>query len=154
MESRRVRGGSQDPGSRGGSHVEVATRSPFRTVGILPSPGLPAPGRQAGGFDAVRADEQNECYVSFVSAWEMAMKAAIGKLKLAVPVKRYIQEQLPANAIKLLPLSIDHVTAVESLPLHHRDPFDRLLVAQAQQELLSLVSVDASFDQYGVARIW
>ncbi|MFY9975106.1 MAG: type II toxin-antitoxin system VapC family toxin [Chromatiaceae bacterium] len=100
------------------------------------------------------ADEQNECYVSFVSAWEMAIKAAIGKLKLAVPVKRYIQEQLPANAIKLLPLSIDHVTAVESLPLHHRDPFDRLLVVQAQQELLSLVSVDASFDQYGVARIW
>jgi PIN domain nuclease of toxin-antitoxin system len=95
-----------------------------------------------------------ERYVSLVSAWEMAIKAGTGKLKLAVSVKRYLQEHLTANAFKLLPVSIDnHLTSVESPP-HHRDPFDRLRVVQAQQDPLTLVSIDATFDQYGVTRIW
>ncbi len=99
-------------------------------------------------------DEHTECHVSLVSAWEMAIKAATGKLKLSVSVQRYFQEHLTPNDFKLLPIGLDHVTLVETLPLHHRDPFDRLLIAQARLEGLTLVSIDSTFDDYGVARVW
>ncbi|RKT46174.1 type II toxin-antitoxin system VapC family toxin [Thiocapsa rosea] len=99
-------------------------------------------------------DEENACHVSLVSAWEMAIKSAIGKLRLAVPVQRYFQEHLPANDFQLLPIDLGHVTLVETLPLRHRDPFDRLLMAQAQHGGLTLVSIDSAFDAYGVTRIW
>lgn len=99
-------------------------------------------------------DEQSECYVSVASAWEMSIKAATGKLKLSVSVQRYFQEHMSLNDFKLLPIGLDHVTAVETLHLHHRDPFDRLLIAQARYQGLILVSVDSVFDDYGVARIW
>lgn len=99
-------------------------------------------------------DEQSDCYVSLVSAWEMAIKAATGKLRLSVSVQRYFQEHLAPNDFKLLPIGLDHVTAAETLPLHHRDPFDRLLIVQARHAGLTLVSADSAFDAYGVARIW
>lgn len=98
--------------------------------------------------------EENDCHVSLVSAWEMAIKCAAGKLGLAVPVQRYCQEHLPANDFQLLPIHLEHVTLVETLPPHHRDPFDRLLIAQARQEGLTLVSSDTAFDAYGVTRVW
>ncbi len=99
-------------------------------------------------------DEENDCHVSLVSAWEMAIKCATGKLKLAVSVQRYYQEHLPANDFQLLLIDLGHVTLVETLPPHHRDPFDRLLIVQARHESLTLVSSDAAFDAYGVTRIW
>lgn len=99
-------------------------------------------------------DETQVCFVSIASAWEMAIKASLGKLRLTMPVRRYVQEQVLANGFRLLHLSLDHVTRVEALPMHHRDPFDRLLIAQAQIERLHLVSVDARFDDYDVTRIW
>jgi len=99
-------------------------------------------------------DEQNECHISLVSAWEMAIKAAAGKLKLSVSVWRYYQEHVTVNDFQLLPIDLEHVTMVETLPLHHRDPFDRLLIAQARHEGLTLVSIDSAFDAYGVTRIW
>jgi PIN domain nuclease of toxin-antitoxin system len=99
-------------------------------------------------------DEQSDCYVSLVSAWEMAIKTATGKLRLRVSVQRYFQEHLVPNDFQLLPVGLDDVTAVETLPLHHRDPFDRLLIAQARYAGLTLVSADSAFDAYGVARIW
>jgi PIN domain nuclease of toxin-antitoxin system len=82
-------------------------------------------------------DAENDCYVSLVSAWEMTIKCATGQLKLAVSVQRYYQEHLPANDFQLLPIDLGHATLVETLPLHHRDPFDRLLIAQAWQEGLT-----------------
>lgn len=100
------------------------------------------------------SDAENDCYVSLVSAWEMAIKCATGKLKLAVSVHRYYQEHLPANDFLLLPIDLKHATLVETLPLHHRDPFDRLLIAQSWQEGLTLVSSDTAFDAYGATRIW
>lgn len=100
------------------------------------------------------ADEQNDCLVSLATAWEMAIKAGLKKLELAVPVQRYFQQHLPANDFRLLPLELDHVTRVETLPLHHRDPFDRLLIAQALCEGLTLVSGDSVFDHYGIKRFW
>ena len=99
-------------------------------------------------------DDRNDCFVSLVSAWEMAIKAGTGKLNLAVSVQRYFQEQLPANDFRLLPITLEQVTRVETLPHHHRDPFDRLLIVQALQEGLSLVSIDLAFDRYGVTTIW
>ena len=100
------------------------------------------------------ADERNDCLVSLATAWEMAIKAGLGKLKLAVPVQRYFQEHLSPNNFQLLPIGLEHVTLVETLPLHHRDPFDRLLIAQARCDGLVLVSADQLFDDYGITRIW
>ncbi len=100
------------------------------------------------------SDEENDCFVSLVSAWEMAIKVGTGKLKLAISVGGYFQQHLPANAFQLLQIGLGHITCLETLPLHHRDPFDRLLIAQALQEPLTLVSIDTAFDQYGVPRIW
>lgn len=100
------------------------------------------------------ADERNDCLVSLASAWEMAIKAGLGKLKLAVTVQRYFQEHLTPNNFQLLPIGLEHVTLVEALPLHHRDPFDRLLIAQAKCDGLVLVSADPMFDEYGISRVW
>ncbi len=100
------------------------------------------------------ADEGNACYLSLVSCWEMAIKASLGKLRLATALNRFIPEQLAANGFNLLHIDFRHTARVESLPFHHRDPFDRLLVAQAQSEKLVVVSADAALSDYGIKRIW
>jgi PIN domain nuclease of toxin-antitoxin system len=100
------------------------------------------------------ADEGNECFLSLASAWEMAIKVATGKLELPAPVGRFVEEQLAANAFQLLPIELVHVAHVAKLPFHHRDPFDRLLVAQALKEKLAIVSADPIFRKYGAKRIW
>jgi PIN domain nuclease of toxin-antitoxin system len=96
------------------------------------------------------ADEKNECYLSLTSCWEMAIKSSLGKLRLAKPVERFVSEQLTANGFTLLPIELRHAAKIEKLPLHHRDPFDRLLIAQAMSEKLIIVSVDRIFSDYGV----
>ena len=94
------------------------------------------------------------CYLSSASCWEMAIKASLGKLEMPRPIARFIQEQLEVNGFSLLPISLEHVSAVADLPYHHRDPFDRLIAAQAIEEELPVVSGDAVFRKYGVKRIW
>jgi PIN domain nuclease of toxin-antitoxin system len=100
------------------------------------------------------ADLDNACYFSLVSSWEIAIKCSIGKLELTIPLREYIPQHMAVNAFKQLPISFQHVSRVETLPLHHRDPFDRLLAAQAMTEKLVIVSADESFDLYGVQRVW
>lgn len=100
------------------------------------------------------ASAGNECFLSVASCWEMAIKASIGKLKLAQAVERFIPEQLAANGFRLLEVDFRHVARVEVLPFHHRDPFDRLLVTQAVSEKMAVVSSDAALDSYGIRRIW
>jgi PIN domain nuclease of toxin-antitoxin system len=100
------------------------------------------------------ADGASVCHVSVASAREMAIKSSLGKLKLAKTVQRYFADHLPANDFRLLAIAIEHVALVEALPFHHRDPFDRLLVAQARHEGLTLISRDGVFDDYGITRIW
>lgn len=95
----------------------------------------------------------NQVWVSVASAWEMAIKASLGKLRLASPVGDYLARHLPANRFQLLNITLDHAARVEALPFHHRDPFDRLLIAQAKQENLTVVSKDPVFLRYGVRRI-
>ena len=84
----------------------------------------------------------------------MAIKLSIGKLKLTQPFKTLIPEQMRLNGIELLDIQIDHVATVAQLPFHHRDPFDRLLIAQAIVEQIPIVSADPAVDAYTVTRLW
>jgi PIN domain nuclease of toxin-antitoxin system len=98
------------------------------------------------------ADER--CLLSAASCWEMAIKASLGKLEMPRPVDRFLQEQLEVNGFALLQISLGHVAAVADLPFHHRDPFDRLIAAQALEEEMAVVSSDPVFRKYRVKRIW
>ncbi|MCS6785787.1 MAG: type II toxin-antitoxin system VapC family toxin [Thiobacillaceae bacterium] len=115
---------------------------------VADAPELSEPAR------AAVADGANTCYLSLASCWEMAFKSSLGKLQLNQPIERFIPEHLQANGFDLLPIEFRHTARVETLPLHHRDPFDRLLVAQAQIEKLVIVSRDTILSAYGVRRIW
>jgi len=95
-----------------------------------------------------------ECLVSLASAWEIAIKISLGKLRLPSNVETYIPEQMARNGFALLEIGFRHVAGCATLPWHHRDPFDRLLIAQATEEELDLVSRDPVFERYGVGRIW
>jgi PIN domain nuclease of toxin-antitoxin system len=103
---------------------------------------------------AAIANEENECLLSVASAWELAIKAGLGKVRLALPVRRYVAEHVAANGFRLLDIELAHVGRVETLAPHHGDPFDRLLIAQALEERLPIVTADAVFGRYGVERIW
>lgn len=96
----------------------------------------------------------NDCLLSLASCWEMAIKSSLGKLRLPNALERFVPEQLAANAFRQLPIELRHVARVSVLPFHHRDPFDRLLAAQALEESCAIVSADRVFRQYGVTRIW
>ncbi len=103
---------------------------------------------------AVIANPGNECLLSMASVWELAIKAGLGKLKLSLPVRRYVVENVAANGFRLLEIGVVHVGRVETLAQHHGDPFDRLLIAQALEEKLPVVTADPVFGKYGVKRIW
>ena len=100
------------------------------------------------------SDSRNECYLSMVSCWEMAIKSSLGKLKLPNLVERFVSEQLVTNSFTLLNIELRHTAKIETLPFHHRDPFDRLLIAQALSEKLTMVAGDRNFAQYGLRIIW
>ena len=100
------------------------------------------------------ASELNECYLSLASCWELAIKTSIGKLQLTKTVDRFIPEELAANDFQLLSTDFRHVAKVETLPFHHRDPFDRLLVAQALIEKMTVISADTVLSEYGIKRLW
>lgn len=93
-------------------------------------------------------------FLSIASLWEMAIKISLNKLKIAGPFETFIAQQLELNGIEILPIQLRHVTVVASLPFHHRDPFDRLLGAQAQVEQMPLLSGDSIFDAYAITRLW
>jgi PIN domain nuclease of toxin-antitoxin system len=99
-------------------------------------------------------DVGNERLLSIASVWELAIKASLGKIMLAVPLGELVQEGALDNEISLLPVSREHAVGVGVLPFHHRDPFDRMLAVQAAQEGLTIVSRDDCFDASGVRRIW
>ena len=99
-------------------------------------------------------DPGNEKLVSAGSLWEIAIKISLGKLTLAEPFGVIIPRELARNGFAILPIQPTHADRISRMPFHHRDPFDRLLIAQAQEESLELVSLDPQFDAYGVRRIW
>jgi PIN domain nuclease of toxin-antitoxin system len=100
------------------------------------------------------ASRRDECFVSVASCWEIAIKVSLKKLKLESPVDRFIPEQLAVNSFSLLPIEFAHVAREARFAFHHRDPFDRLLAAQAVIEDLTLVSADRIFPRYGAKRLW
>lgn len=99
-------------------------------------------------------EDQNELYLSIASLWEMAIKSSLGKLTFQKPMESYVLDLLQENAIQLLPIDFRHVMRISSLPFHHRDPFDRLIVSQAIEEKIALLSCDVVFDAYGIDRLW
>lgn len=100
------------------------------------------------------ADERNQCFLSMASCWEMAIKKSLGKLEIPEPVSGFVAEQIAANRFSLLPIDLRHISRVSRLAFHHRDPFDRLLAAQASEEDMSIVSADPIFQKYGIERVW
>jgi PIN domain nuclease of toxin-antitoxin system len=102
----------------------------------------------------VLSDPVNELLFSVASAWELVIKAQTGKLVLPEPPATYIPSRLSWYAIEPLPVDLRHVLGVADLPLHHRDPFDRLLVAQSRLENLPIVTADPLIAQYPVETIW
>jgi PIN domain nuclease of toxin-antitoxin system len=99
------------------------------------------------------ADPRHTVFVSVVSAWEMAIKVGLGKLVVPLDLDRWLPGEIAAAGMTVLPIQLEHVVNVEQLPRHHTDPFDRLLIAQARVDGLSLVSADHVFSQYDVKLI-
>lgn len=99
------------------------------------------------------ADVGNEIFLSAASVWEMAIKASLRKLTLTAPLARLVAGGVE-RGIRLLSIACEHTYQVEQLPFHHRDPFDRLLAAQASHEGMYLVSRDPKFDAYPATRVW
>jgi PIN domain nuclease of toxin-antitoxin system len=95
--------------------------------------------------------EATTVWVSAASAWEMAIKTRAGRLKMAEPLHAWMPERLEREGFLMLSVAVDHAVAVGSLPDHHHDPFDRLLVAQARVEGLTIVTSDVAFDAYEVS---
>lgn len=93
-------------------------------------------------------------YVSPASYWELAIKISLGKYQLPEPLESFMTQQLSINQFSILPVTIQHADRVSKLPFHHRDPFDRMLAAQALSEDIPLISIDVAIDAYGVTRIW
>jgi PIN domain nuclease of toxin-antitoxin system len=99
-------------------------------------------------------ESDNDLLLSTASLWEIALKLSIGKLSLPRPFEPFVRQQLSVNAIDILQIDTAHLSVVATLPFHHRDPFDRLLVAQAMVEQLPIVSADEAFNAYSIERLW
>ncbi len=99
-------------------------------------------------------DGDNVLFLSTASAWEIAIKVDLGRLTLPDRPERFIPEQLALNAIDSLPVHLSHALHVYDLPNHHRDPFDRMLVAQSQLEDMPLLSADPQLAQYAIDILW
>ena len=99
-------------------------------------------------------DENNALFISIASFWELAIKMSLAKIELEDDALTRLKTWCDDNTVQLLPIKLDHCQRLQTLPFHHRDPFDRLLIAQAMCEQLSLISVDGHFADYGVNVIW
>lgn len=99
-------------------------------------------------------DQDNLLLLSVASVWEMQVKQQLGKLRLRLPLAQIVEAQQQSNSVQILRIELAHVLALENLPAHHRDPFDRLLIAQAGVEGAYLVSADPSFTSYSVRVLW
>jgi PIN domain nuclease of toxin-antitoxin system len=99
-------------------------------------------------------ERSNRLLVSVVSIWEIVIKLQLGKLKLQYPLTELITSQKQINNLEILPVTLDHVLALPNLPIYHKDPFDRLLIAQAIVEQAVLISNDALLAKYSVEVVW
>jgi PIN domain nuclease of toxin-antitoxin system len=99
-------------------------------------------------------DQSNTLFLSIASIWEMQIKIQTGKLSFTIPLEQRIIEQTRINGLKILPIRQKHIYTLAVLPDHHRDPFDRLLIAQSIYEKMTLISHDAQIKQYSLQLLW
>jgi PIN domain nuclease of toxin-antitoxin system len=99
-------------------------------------------------------DRTNERLLSIASLWEMAIKASLGRLTLAFSFTDLVVEHVHGNAIELFEILPRHLDVLTTLPFHHKDPFDRMLIAQSQAENIPILSRDSAFDDYAIRRLW
>lgn len=112
------------------------------------------PEKLSPGVLALCQDQANTILLSVVSVWEMQIKLQLGKLKLKLPLAELIATQRQANHIEILSITLDHVLALERLEAIHRDPFDRLLIAQANVEDIAIATIDPMIPTYPVKVVW
>ncbi|HEV2199814.1 MAG TPA: type II toxin-antitoxin system VapC family toxin [Bryobacteraceae bacterium] len=103
---------------------------------------------------ALLADSRSTLLLSVVSAWELVVKVEAKKLKLPEPPSVYVPTRTAHYGMEILPVTLAHCLAVEALPPYHRDPFDRMLIAQAQVEQLPILTIDEEMGRYGVKTLW
>ena len=99
-------------------------------------------------------DESNEKFFSVASLWEAAIKVSIGKLALSAPFDEVFPAQIVQNGLDLSGITVAHISVITTLPYHHRDPCDRLIIAQGIVEQMDIISADPAFDAYSVTRLW
>lgn len=97
---------------------------------------------------------ENNLFVSMASIWELSLKISLNKLDLGCSLNYFVKNEIISNSIELLSIDLEHLYLVQQLPFHHRDPFDRLLIAQAKHENLTIISKDSHFRKYDVKLYW
>ena len=102
----------------------------------------------------IMSDGENRLFLSAASGWEIAIKSRLGRLVIPEPLESFVPVQLAENGIEGLPIALSHALHVASLPDHHRDPFDRILVAQSELEHLPILTGDPLIAQYAVETVW
>jgi PIN domain nuclease of toxin-antitoxin system len=112
------------------------------------------PARLGARAQGLIQDPAHDRLMSAATLWEIAIKVGLGKLPLSLPYRQWMDRAMADLVLIVLPITLDHAERQSGLPWHHRDPFDRLLVAQAQVEGVPLVSDDPAFDAYGITRLW
>jgi len=99
-------------------------------------------------------DPNHQLWLSLASIWEIQIKVQIGKLTLQQPLRGMLTKEQTHNNLRILPVSLEHVLTLDTLPFHHKDPFDRMLIAQAKHEGWSILSKDSEFKLYPVTVLW
>lgn len=112
------------------------------------------PAQLSASVRSVLEDASNQLLISAATVWEIAIKVGLGKLSLSMPYREWMNRVIADLGATLLPITIEYAGVQAILPIHHRDPFDRMLIAQARVENVPFVSNDNAFDQYGISRLW
>lgn len=112
------------------------------------------PAKLSPAADSALRDGANTLYLSVASIWELQIKLQLGKLTLSKPLPDFVQNQQHVNGMRLLAIEPAHIYGLAALPQHHKDPFDRLIIAQALAELMTVVSADGKFRAYSVSLLW
>jgi PIN domain nuclease of toxin-antitoxin system len=112
------------------------------------------PARLSAAARTALQDPANQLVVSAATVWELSIKVGLGKLILSLPYRQWTDRAFADLCLVLLPITVDYADAQATVPYHHGDPFDRMLIAQATVEGIAIVSADGQFDAYGVTRIW
>lgn len=99
-------------------------------------------------------DAGNDIFFSMASIWEMAIKSSIGKISFERNLEDFVDEHIKGNNIEIMKIELPHILRIDRLPFHHRDPFDRLIIAQAIEDNMSIIGHDTEFDKYKINRVW